>query len=279
MAQRADDQDDVPVSVAFRRSAVGRAARRVLRSLRRAKEVFLWGTSLRESVLVWLLLRHYRSRLRLARRLSEEAPHFYEHRWGISEWAFGSGTSGAEPYRRAFYAAECVRDGDRVLDIGCGDGFFTQRFLGARATMVDGVDVEPDAIRTATRYQRGANVRFHLADATAVPFPTAPYDLIVWDGAIAHFAPEAVDRMLAKIREALAPEGVFCGSESLGEEGRDHLQSFPNVESLRTLLCRCFPVVQVREVAYRLPGSGLLRREGYWRAALSPGRLVDLAWR
>jgi len=56
--------------------------------------------------------------------------------------------------------------------------------------------------------------------------------------------------LLTKISAALSDDGVFCGSESIGTEGHDQLQFFDDVESLRTLLSRYFPVVHIKEVAY-----------------------------
>jgi cyclopropane fatty-acyl-phospholipid synthase-like methyltransferase len=33
-----------------------------------------------------------------------------------------------------------VREGSRLLDIGCGDGFFTKRFFATRCAHIDTVD-------------------------------------------------------------------------------------------------------------------------------------------
>ena len=93
---------------------------------------------------------------------TDEPPHFFDHRIGAFDLAFGSAKSGPYPWFRAFFAAEVIRDGDMLLDIGCGDGFFTARFFAPRCRAVDGVDVDPDAIATARRENAGANVRYHL---------------------------------------------------------------------------------------------------------------------
>ena len=84
---------------------------------------------------------------------------------------------------------------------------------------------------------------------------------------------------LAKIRSALSPAGVFVGSESLGEEGHDHLQFFDGLEALRGVLADEFGTIQLNQMDYEIQG-GLLRHEGYWRCAVDDSdRITAAAWR
>ena len=85
--------------------------------------------------------------------------------------------------------------------------------------------------------------------------------------------------MLERIRAALTPDGVFTGSEALGrsEGAPDHMHHFDDLEGIASILGIAFPHVRVRERAYPVPG-GVVRREGYWRAALSSERL-NSSWR
>jgi 2-polyprenyl-3-methyl-5-hydroxy-6-metoxy-1,4-benzoquinol methylase len=87
---------------------------------------------------------------------------------------------------RGFFVADLLRDGDRLLDIGCGDGFFTNRFFAARCTHIDAIDNDAEAIRAACARHRASNITYALLDAAAQPFPNTRYDVIVWDGAIGH---------------------------------------------------------------------------------------------
>jgi SAM-dependent methyltransferase len=252
-------------------------ARRIRLAGLRLLERLAFGGRLRERALLRLLGAYYRSLYRREWAWAEEPPHFYDHRFGMFELLAGRGNP--HPYTRGFHAAEMVRDGDRVLDIGCGDGFFTSTFFAFRAASVDGIDIEESAIDHAQRHYGRANVRFQRADAVAEAFPQAEYDVVVWDGALGHFAPDTTSAMFTKIREALAPEGVFVGSESLGShEGSDHLQFFETLDELRDRLAEHFPHVQVREAHYAL-ADGMVRREAYWRCAESPARLDAASWR
>lgn len=240
------------------------------------------GGSLTERLLLSLLAAHYRLRFRRQWRSGRECPHFEEQRLFMFDFVFAQGARfpGASPFYRGFWSAELVRDGDRVLDIGCGDGFFSARFLAERASRVDALDVDPAAIRTARAQNALGNVTFRCQDAVNAPFPDSRYDVIVWDGALGHFPADGAARMLGKIAQSLGPAGVFVGSESLGEEGVDHLQTFAALEDIGRLLRPHFTQVYLRELTYPLSwAGGFVRREGYWRCSNDPERLKCSGWR
>jgi len=236
----------------------------------------LGGGRLRERLLLSALRAHYSSRFRREWLWTAHPPHFFSHRIGAFDLAFGPAQSGPYPWFRAFFAAEVIRKDDVLLDIGCGDGFFTARFLAPRCREVDGLDVDIDAIETATRENAASNVRYFLVDAVSEPFPAKRYDVIVWDGALGHFGPKETEKMLRKIEQALAPDGIFCGSESLGYEGVDHHQFFQQMDDLRGLPSRHFPHIWLREVEYQTGKH--VRREAFWRAATSPTRHQEASW-
>ena len=225
-----------------------------------------------------MLLGHYRSlhRRNWAWAPAGEEPHFFDHRHGAALLLAREGN----PYGwfRAFYAAELLRPDDRVLDIGAGDGFFDRTFFAERCAWVDAIDIEPSAIEHATSHNAAPNIAYHLLDAVNEGFPNPPYDVIVWDGAIGHFAAADTDTLLEKIRDALSPHGICAGSESLGREGHDHLQFFESLDDIRALLERHFDAVELRRMEYVTPGGELRRTEAYWRCAQDRRRLDEVAW-
>lgn len=243
----------------------------------RVVEAMVFGTSLRERLLVRLLNAHYRSLIRRMYLYASEAPHFTHQRLGLFFFTFSDHPPNFASYNRAVLSAEVVRSGDRVLDIGCGDGFFTKRFLASVAGHVDGLDVEPSAIEAARASNNDTNVEYFILDAVNAPFPHASYDAVVWDGALGHFAPETTRKMLEKIAAALTAGGVFAGSESLGHEGSDHLQFFETTDDLRRLFSPYFKHVEIKTADYALAG-GLVRSEAYWRCADELARLEAVAW-
>ena len=241
-----------------------------------AAENAVWGGERRERALLALLRRHYESLFRRQWMHSVEPPHFYDHR--IGSFAFAIGVEPPFSYRRGFFATEVIRRGDVLLDIGCGDGFFARRFFSPLCSHVDAIDVEASAIDHARRRNSAPNIRYEVTDAVSESFPRQRYDVIVLDGALGHFSSTSAMRLLEKVAEALQPDGVFVGSESLGFEGDDHLQFFDTLDDLASVLGAYFGEIELRSFDYDLP-SGFVRREAYWRCAEQRSRLDEASWR
>ena len=79
-------------------------------------------------------------------------------------------------YRRLLAAAG-VQPGNRVLDIGCGPGYFARmlaRAVGPNGAVV-GIDAAPEMIDYARRRARRlANIRFETGAAEALALPVYP---------------------------------------------------------------------------------------------------------
>lgn len=110
------------------------------------------------------------------------------------------------------------RPGERVLDLGCGDGVLTREIVG-RGAQVVGVDASADMVRVAR--QRGVDAR--VMDGRALVFD-AEFDAVFTNAAL-HWMPE-VDAVLDGVARALRPAGRFVGE--LGGHG--------NVAALRVAL-------------------------------------------
>jgi SAM-dependent methyltransferase len=100
--------------------------------------------------------------------------------------------------------------GETVLDIGCGAG--TDLLLAARRTgpggRAIGVDMT-EAMRDRTLRSAAAaglaNVEAHLADATALPFADASFDVVISNGVL-NLVPEK-EKAFAEIRRVLRAGG------------------------------------------------------------------------
>jgi SAM-dependent methyltransferase len=93
------------------------------------------------------------------------------------------------------------RAGERILDLGCGDGFLTER-LAALGCDVVGVDASPEQVAAAQR--RGLAAR--VARAEALPF-AGEFDA-VFSNAVLHWVKDAAGA-IAAVRRALRPGGRF----------------------------------------------------------------------
>jgi ubiquinone/menaquinone biosynthesis C-methylase UbiE len=81
--------------------------------------------------------------------------------------------------RSLVHAALGAEPGDRVLDVGCGPGFYVSELLGTVGPQgsVVGVDVSRDMLAVAARRAGDRpNVEFHEGAATALPFPDDSFD-------------------------------------------------------------------------------------------------------
>lgn len=264
------------------KSAIARAVRNnfVARKAAHLAELALFGSEFRERLARSVLSLYYKSifRRQWAWQVYGE-PHFSFHAGALFGLFDGGLGSGVYSFTRAFLSAEITRNGANVLDIGCGDGALTKRFYASRAGHVDAIDIEESAIRYAVKHNPAPNISYHRLDAVVEPFPRSSYDVIIFDGAIGHFTREDSVSVLKKISSALAPGGVFCGSESIGPEGQDHLQIFQTCDDLRALLKEQFRHVRVKQQEYALASLSSERTEAYWRCSNTDGRLEELDWK
>jgi trans-aconitate methyltransferase len=93
------------------------------------------------------------------------------------------------------------RPGERILDLGCGDGALTTT-LAARGASIVGVDASPELVAAAAA--RGIEAR--LADGHALDFEDE-FDAVFSNAAL-HWMREP-DRVLAGVARALKPGGRF----------------------------------------------------------------------
>ena len=99
--------------------------------------------------------------------------------------------------------------GQRYLDIGCGNGAFTLR-LGSGFDEVHGVDVEQERLadfERKIRQNRATNVTAHLMSAEALDFPDDYFDVVTAIETIEHI-PD-LDSALDEIFRVLKPGGLF----------------------------------------------------------------------
>lgn len=71
-----------------------------------------------------------------------------------------------------------ARPGESLLDVGCGTGFFTRTLAASVDGPVHGVDINAEWLKYARQRDTG-NTHYALADARALPYPDASFDLVV----------------------------------------------------------------------------------------------------
>jgi SAM-dependent methyltransferase len=77
---------------------------------------------------------------------------------------------------RAFGDAEVSLEGARVLDVGCGGGYFLHRLWDYGASEAHGIDLMED--RIAAGRLRYPALQLHVGSATELPFEDGEFDLV-----------------------------------------------------------------------------------------------------
>jgi 2-polyprenyl-3-methyl-5-hydroxy-6-metoxy-1,4-benzoquinol methylase len=102
-----------------------------------------------------------------------------------------------------------ARAGERILDIGCGDGAYDMRIAKSGAK-VTGVDIHEKRLAAAQRYYRSERTEFLFLDASRMKFPEASFDKAVSLCVIEHLPQDEL--VMRNIWRALKPGGLFVFS-------------------------------------------------------------------
>jgi ubiquinone/menaquinone biosynthesis C-methylase UbiE len=112
-------------------------------------------------------------------------------------------------YQRLIAAGE-VQRGDRVLDIGCGPGYFARMLaeaVGPEGAVV-GIDAAPEMIEYANRKARSLkNCRFESGAAESLTFPDASFDVVASSLMMHHVPGELQLQAVREMRRVLRPGG------------------------------------------------------------------------
>lgn len=99
-----------------------------------------------------------------------------------------------------------IRKDASLLDIGCGDGWYTARF-GEMGATVTGIDPSERAIGFAKLiYPRGA---FLTGTGEALPFPAKQFDVITCIQVLEHLTEAAGEKLLKECCRVIKPGGYL----------------------------------------------------------------------
>jgi SAM-dependent methyltransferase len=112
---------------------------------------------------------------------------------------------------RAIVARVPLARSDRVLDVGCGDGYFTQ-ILAERSGQVTGLDNSEAYLKVALADRRARNKSFISGDARALPFADGTFD-VAWSGHSMQSYPD-LPICLNEFRRILRPGGTLAVLET-----------------------------------------------------------------
>ena len=136
-----------------------------------------------------------------------------EHGLAARARVYTRGSEGADARQVVFDAVAEVRP-RRVLEVGCGQGELSERFLRELDADVVALDVSPRMVALAR--ERGVDAR--LGDVQELPFGDQEFDCAVAAWMLYH-VPD-LDRGLSELARVLRPGGRLVAATN----GRDHLK-------------------------------------------------------
>jgi ubiquinone/menaquinone biosynthesis C-methylase UbiE len=119
---------------------------------------------------------------------------------------------GFDRIREEFVGQSDIRNGHRILDIGCGTGTLLIRIKRLfRDVEAVGIDPDAKALRRAIRKSEraGCSIRYDRGYSDDLPYPDAYFDRVLSSYVFHHIEAEDKTGTLTEIRRVLKPDGVF----------------------------------------------------------------------
>ncbi|MEW5735173.1 MAG: class I SAM-dependent methyltransferase [Thermodesulfobacteriota bacterium] len=162
--------------------------------------------------------------------------------------------------------------GARVLDIGCGTGFYVDQWERAGAGEITGVDIT--AVSVEKLGARFPNHSFFQADigSDISMLPRQDFDAISAFDVLFHIVDdEGYAQALKNIRSLLAPRGLLLWSDNFlhGAELRTSIQASRTLGHIEDILARSGFEIRMRRPMFLLMNAPVD----------APGRLHRAAWR
>jgi SAM-dependent methyltransferase len=180
---------------------------------------------------------------------------------------------GLRPIHLEMIALAGLRDGHRVLDVGCGTGNLL-RSAGKRYPKVElvGLDPDPKALAQAGRKFRRAGriAQLDRGFAQELPYPDDSFDRVFSSLMLHHLDSASKDALLAQVRRVLRPDGLLVladavldghghghgGRRQIGMRGRmrEHMRDNVADAVSRRIAAAGFTVEPTRTMALRIGG-------------------------
>jgi methionine biosynthesis protein MetW len=122
----------------------------------------------------------------------------YENYWGSKK-----SSEEFKNYERNWYLTNLFVKGQKILDLGCGDGAVAEYLMKIVGACVVGADISEDALEKAKK--RGIDVKLLNVEKSKLPFEDKTFDAVFWGDNVEHlFDPAAT---LKEVKRVLKKEG------------------------------------------------------------------------
>jgi ubiquinone/menaquinone biosynthesis C-methylase UbiE len=148
-----------------------------------------------------------------------------------------------------------LKDGERVLDVGCGTGSLTFALpRHANVAEIAAIDFSPVFVEEARKRNCDPRIDIKQGDATAIPFPNGHFDRAM-ALLVLHFVPEA-SKAIAEMRRVVKKGGLVAAAVW------DHLGGMP---VMRMVLDTMAPIDE---------GAQRLRNHYCFQPMMRPGEMA-----
>ncbi|MBU1052627.1 MAG: methyltransferase domain-containing protein [Proteobacteria bacterium] len=127
-----------------------------------------------------------------------------------------------------------VKDGERILDVGCGTGLLSLKFLEAAKCTINGIDLSEDMLNIwkekIDTLNLSSRVKTKLGDAATLEFEDSTFEIIASTVTLHHVKDK--QQALNKIYKLLKPNGRFV----IGDLDVDTSGELVDIKRLRHIL-------------------------------------------
>lgn len=145
------------------------------------------------------------------RRLLNEIEHgkyLIEHGAGET-WNWETPAGKVRWKRRVEMLKENLEPGTKVLELGCGTGYFTRELMDTGAK-ITAIDISPDLLEVARSEIQAGNVEFIVDNAYEMSFEDETFDHVIGSSVLHHLE---INQALAEIYRVLKPGGRIAFTE------------------------------------------------------------------
>jgi ubiquinone/menaquinone biosynthesis C-methylase UbiE len=145
------------------------------------------------------------------KRLENEIEHgkYLAHEGAGEVWNWESPAGKKRWQRRVQMLTAHLKQTDKVLEIGCGTGYFTREIVKTKA-FVTAIDISPELLNLAKEAIKEANVIFVLENAYEMSFESNSFDSIVGSSVLHHLE---IEKAISEMFRVLKPGGSIFFTE------------------------------------------------------------------
>ncbi len=96
----------------------------------------------------------------------------------------------------------------RVLDIGCGFGWFEAWALNQQPETIHGIELKSDNLKNLKK-MRDKRLKCKVGSAIKIPYPNNSFDTVTSWEVVEHIPPQTEETMFREVYRVLKPRGVF----------------------------------------------------------------------